>query len=253
MTKRPFDLISLGESVEKHCTQQKRPRLLLYTLDKDVAKSYQFLTQLMPTDDTIVYTSWNLFMNSEYFKGLLDSTMGETAIRTVKVEFLNSMETCVYLEILVNGLKNLSDVPTDSLLNIYRQLDFHLFTNCLPEIKEEIITREYTHNFYRFNKIYKIVDICILADMYIKHAINNNEIYMLVDDELVEVVFTRLSRYDIHTIWSIIRLYPTEILTKHLDRCVIRFNSTRFKSCIIQCGDDPNIMLFIKRVVNCII
>lgn len=254
MTKRPFDLIGIEASMTELYGHQKRPKLLLYTLDKEIAIRNHFSTQLIPNDKKIVYTNWSFFINSQYFDGLLDSTIKDEITRSVNIEFLNSIETCCYIEILVNGFADWKLVPPGSLISIYRQLDFHLIIDILPSLKKEILSRHFTLRFYEVNRDCKIIDTPAVAQMYIKHVINSDKLYVLPDDdELAKIVFTELGKFDLHTIWSVIRLFPNEMVIKYLDYCVIKFDPVNFQSCINEFHEDPNLMVFIKRMAICMV
>lgn len=138
--------------------------LVLSTSDLSVAKKYQLQTKIA-TRDGNVYTSWLIFSNVEYFEKMRDSGMEESHdFPTLFFEHLNNEECRVYLRSIVDISVIDTSLSTDSIVNIYRQADFH----CIERIADKCM--KFMRSLPLSEEAYRLLsmDTSVLAEMYMK-------------------------------------------------------------------------------------
>ena len=228
----------------------KRSKARFHTTDLDVATSYQLTTKINTRDGKIVYTNWSIFRGLEYFDGLLESGLRETPVRTLIFDYLNDVETEIYLDILTIGC-DISKLSQTICLNLYYQFDKHLIQDPLDSLKKQIVSHGYTLDLYNFYRIFKPFDIEVLAKMYIEKISDLNKIECPpLDDDIFGIKFLPFLVVLLISFGTLIRDLPASVLEKHLKKCNPYYNIKSLRECTDIFSDHPNFIPFVKVILG---
>lgn len=217
-------------SVEGNSIDNKRPKLELYTRDKDTAQNQQFLTEIITSNGELIYTSWVIFHGLDYFDTLVrvDKLSPE---KTRQIKFnLTTPQAEIYLDLLIKYRLHEVDLESiryffrildlTTLFAVYDQLDYNRIVPLLEICVDEIRYRPYNLELYGLNSARKVISSQDMVRKVISAIIDfgGRDIELPGEDEIDfwEILVRSLNEYNVVMGWKLFRNLNRDQLKKYL-------------------------------------